>query len=213
MSVQINVEITLLPDLIRALCTTEQISQCQAMTSKTIQILAPISPIEPVVVINIPQVISACNSLVIKLTDSSGAAGRPWSSLNFKVSVFSSNNIDNNIISSKVLEMFLNHNYTISPPTPVPSFLLMQETTYSIQVTLCNFLYVCGSATASIYVDKPTNVLPLVSISRANQQTTYRTSAFILNAYAYTQSCNGIISYSNLFYSWNVKEMSSSYLA
>eukprot|EP01032_Pedospumella_encystans_P028342 gene28342-32007_t len=130
--------VTLFADQVRARCVVNDSRACTAWATvplTRVAVRAPVNPTTPVVNFPLPSAVSACNSLVIDLTASSGTAGRPWDSLTFKV--LTSNG---ETVATMLLQKFLDANYTYSPPTVVPTDIMAPGFIYSIQATVCNFL-------------------------------------------------------------------------
>jgi hypothetical protein len=111
---------------------------------QNISVQAPVTPNLPVVLISAASVLGSCDDLVLDITSSAGSLGRKWRSVTFQV--FSS---DPNVT---VIENYLNANYTVYPPTPLPSSLLAAFSSYAVTVTVCNYLSSCGSASHQFVV-------------------------------------------------------------
>ena len=106
------------------------------------------------------------------------------------------------------MQTFLNRNYTLNPPTPIPASLLQGSVSYSITVTLCNFLGACDAKSVSVAVLPAQNLIPIVSILGASQRSVYRSATLTLSSNAYTQVCGGAPSYNNLDLAWTVSNPS-----
>jgi hypothetical protein len=102
---------------------------------------------------------------------------------------------------------FLSHNYTLSPPLPVPSAALAKGYTYSIKVVLCNFLHACGSATKAVLVADSASPVPVVTIAGSASRNVYRPDTLSVTADAYTQPCGGGKSSAGLQYVWTVTQL------
>jgi hypothetical protein len=203
----VGANVTLLANTVRARCTDAQRAsgQCAsylATASTAVIVAAPSAPTLPSVVISAPSSIGGCNSLTIDLAGSVGAAGRPWDSVYFAVSTMPASTE-----ATERLLPFLSRNYTLSPPLPIPSAVLAKGYTYSIKVTLCNFLKACGSATKVVSVAESIAPVPVVTIAGQSVRTVYRADPLSVVADAYTQSCNGGKSSMGLQYSWAATQL------
>jgi hypothetical protein len=206
-TVRVGGNVTLLENTVRARCTDTQraAGQCASnlpVAPATVIVIAPSAPITPFVVISAPSAIGGCNSLTLDLAGSVGAAGRAWDTVSFAVSTTpTSTNAAGGLLQ------FLTRNYTLSPPLPVPSAVLVRGYSYSIKITLCNFLKACGSATKVITVAETVAPVPVVTIAGQSVRTVYRTDALSVLADAYTQSCSGAKSSAGLQYSWVMTQL------
>jgi hypothetical protein len=202
--------ITLLPNVVTAKCTdyARAAGRCASYShtpSGTVLVSAPIAPTAPAVVISAPSAIGGCNSLTLDFTSSLGAARRPWEGVSFEVYT-----TPVSVSAANRLLQFLTRNYTVSPPSPVPSTVLVGGLTYSIKVTLCNFLKACGSATKVVSVAENTTTAPVVTIAGRATKVVYRTDILSVAAEAYTESCvdglSGGKSSTGLQYSWVIAQ-------
>jgi hypothetical protein len=204
---QVGGNVTLVSNTVRALCRSGD-SSCKGydpVSSALLTVVPPLSPTTPTVSVAAPSAISGCNALTLDLAGSTGAGGRSWSSMQFSVSVSPASES-----AATRLQQFLSRNYTLSPPTPVPSAVLAKGHTYAITATLCNFLQACGSATAVVSVSNSSEPLPLVAIAGGKLRSVYRTAPLSVLADAYTLNCDGSKSSANLQITWSalVQEIS-----
>jgi hypothetical protein len=203
----VGANVTLLANTVRARCTDAQRAsgQCAsylATASTAVIVAAPSAPTLPSVVISAPSSIGGCNSLTIDLAGSVGAAGRLWDSVYFAVSTMPASTE-----ATERLLQFLSRNYTLSPPLSVPSAVLAKGYTYSIKVTLCNFLKACGSSTKAVAVAESAAAVPVVTIAGQSVRTVYRTEPLSSVADAYVQSCNGGKTSLGVQYSWAATQL------
>ena len=101
-------------------------------------------PLYPIVVISSPTIMDACADLVIDVAESSGHAGRNWTS--FSISVTSGN------VDVRYLQYFLDQSFRIHSPAPISFRYFQAGGKYAFAVTLCNFLNCCGSARSNLLV-------------------------------------------------------------
>jgi hypothetical protein len=199
--------VTLVANTVRARCTeaNRAAGLCASYiptASTTVVVTAPSVPTTPSVVISAPSSIGGCNSLTFDLAGSVGAAGRSWDTVSFAVST-----TPVSTSAADQLLQFLSRNYTFSPPLPVPSTVLAKGYTYSIKVTLCNFLKACGSATKVVSVAESLAPVPVVTIAGQPVRTMYRADPLSVIADAYTQSCTGSKSSSGVQYTWAITQL------
>ena len=170
--------------------------------TSTTRILAPSIALVPVVSIASPQLLSICSSLTIDISGSSGSAGRSWTNATFGVISASSSSTSAVQCAANVAQFLNSRHYVLSPPTAIPSSLL-NAGSYSISVTLCNFLGGCGQS--SVVVVIVNKLIPLVVIQSVSFQTIKRSFALRLPSNAYLPTCNSsIVSRKSLQSSWSV---------
>jgi hypothetical protein len=206
-AIGVGANVTLLANTVRARCTDAQRAsgQCAsylATASTAVIVAAPSAPTLPSVVISAPSSIGSCNLLTVDLAGSVGAAGRPWDRVYFAVSTMPASTE-----ATERLLQFLSRNYTLSPPLSVPSAVLAKGYTYSIKVTLCNFLKACGSSTKSVAVAESAAAMPVVTIAGQFVRTVYRVEPLSTVANAYIQSCNGGKTSSGVQYFWAATQL------
>ncbi len=198
----VNSSISILGSKLKAKCYSDAntCSAWQFIPSDTVFVESPSVSSTPLVSIGAPSTINGCNSLSIDLSSSSGHGGRAWVSVAFSVESKGSN-VD-------ALESYLNANYSML--TEVPSSYFNGGSLYGITVTLCNFLGACGSSTHRLTVLNTNDLVPFVQIAGQSLVTVTHTDEYLdLVAYAYTESCSGVRSASNLDYSWVVTNYAS----
>jgi hypothetical protein len=199
--------VTLIANTVRARCSDAQraIVMCASyvpVALTTVYAAAPSAPTVPSVVVSAPSVIGGCNSLTLDLAGSVGAAGRPWDAVSFAVTT-----LPGSTSAADQVLRFLSRNYTLSPPLPVPSAVMLKGYIYSIKATLCNFLKACGSATKVVSVADSVAAVPVVTITGQSVRTVYRADSLSVVSEAYTQSCSGSKSSVGLQYSWAVTQL------
>jgi hypothetical protein len=192
---------------VRAQCTSLDLpADCAAwlpVAGVLLTVTAPATPAAPIVRLSAPATVGGCGSLALDLTNSVGAAGRPWSRPQWRVTV------GDNPAAAQQLQSYLAQNYTLSPPTAVPNSAFAKGLTYTVQASMCNFLGACGSAVVTVNVLSSQDALPAVIILGASQRAAYRTASLSLNGDAYTQDCSGAKAYRGLQYSWSVRVRSA----
>lgn len=199
-------EVTLKADFIRAFCGSGDTAVCGKWASigETVVILsAPDTLLLPTVLISSPTSLGACQSLTLDLTSSTGNAGRPWSSYAVSAQRAGVSGGDGSLNS------FLQTSYKLSPPTKIAADLLIKGATYLFTAKLCNFLNACGTTTQAVVVTTDESVTPVVTISGGNERTINTYSTLAIKAIAFTQSCTGAVSSSNLTYNWTASSTST----
>ena len=195
---------------VRAKCSSSTAQSCttwQTVASQSVIVAAPFEAVAPTVVFSAPSAIGECSSFVMDLSNSVGAAGRAWSRIEFTVTQARAGN------SVAAIERFLNHNYTLSPPMPLPARSLLEAgQQYNFIVKLCNFLGACGDSSHALSVVASSDgdgALPTVTILGSNRRDMTRSQPLILSCKAFIELCTGAISFSNLRYAWKIYEIGS----
>ncbi len=129
----------ILTELVKSNC-----SNWKYAPSHNVSIIGAFNPIAPRVIISTSTRLSACDSLVLDLTGSSGSGGRRWVERLFR--------IDSKAPNRTSLEYYLNTNYVFNPPLEVPSRFLDKGFVYTITVTLCNFFRICSQSSVDVVI-------------------------------------------------------------
>ena len=180
---------------VRAKCmsTARLCSFYDTVSITSVAILAPIKPIKPIISISAPSSIGLCDPYLLDLSSSIGGAGRPYSSIKFKIT---------STTNSTSAQKFYDEGYSLSPPTAVPHGTFPLGLNY-ILVVLCNFLGQCGQASVQLTVT--TSVSPVVVINGNAARTVETSSGLLLQADSYVSSCTGENDRrAGLLYSWAV---------
>lgn len=205
---RVSSAVQIYPLTVRAACTSStNVTRCKswaAVPSTQMLVAKPTAPLQPKVVLSVPSTIGGCSSLTVDLTSSTGAAGRPWASAQFKVLTTLGATP-----AALQLENYLAANFTLNPPTAIPYDTFQKGYTYSIQATLCNFLASCASSVKTVSVLASVSAVPVVSILGQSQRSIARNAQLVLSTNAYTQSCSGAVSSANLAYFWSVRRFLS----
>eukprot|EP00597_Dinobryon_sp_UTEXLB2267_P012543 CAMPEP_0170122720 /NCGR_PEP_ID=MMETSP0020_2-20130122/16918_1 /TAXON_ID=98059 /ORGANISM="Dinobryon sp., Strain UTEXLB2267" /LENGTH=2177 /DNA_ID=CAMNT_0010353853 /DNA_START=1571 /DNA_END=8104 /DNA_ORIENTATION=+ len=165
-------------------------------TRISVKIQASLNPIVPSVVVYSPTVIGACDNLTLDLTSSSGSGGRAWNSYSMKVLSSAGNNVTK-------LQKYLDRISTVSPPTPIPHFLITKGYSYTFLIRLCNFLTKCSEVSKSVLAIDST--IPTVSLPGDSVRATSRNSILSIGSIASVASCGvATSSASYLDYQWVV---------
>ena len=203
-TLNVGQNLTVIANKIRAFCASDALPENCVNYVKVgrspVEVRAPFSLVLPTVLISAPRTLDACSALTVDLTTSSGAAGRPWVTPSFVVVTASGATAE-----ARQLQNFFNRNYTLNPPTPVPSSLFAKNQVYTIQPRLCNFLGACNTAVAVVNVTTSTTSVPVVSLLGGRSRNTNRYSQLVVNSNAFIQSCANTISSAGLDYAWTVR--------
>ena len=165
-------------------------------TSGTVVVQGPITPIPPVIAVIVPSKIGPCSALMIDLSASTGNGGRPWTSVLWTVAALNGN--------STGIKNFLTNYFDLSSSfIIIPSSVLL-ETTYSIGVTITNFLgdYASSSAIVSVLSDPN---LPIVTILGSLTRTITASDFLSVQGSATVSTC-GLSN--SLNYTWAVTNSS-----
>eukprot|EP01031_Cornospumella_fuschlensis_P028622 gene28623-34552_t len=172
-----------------------------------VTIASPTVANDPAVVLSMPSSIGSCSSLLIDATASTGNGGRVWKS--FKVEVSGIDIYTGVAVNVSSLQSFLQSSlYNLFPqPDLIPAVLLSEGCLFTFQITLCNFLGACGSASRRLSV--VSTKVPLLTITGSSLLSVKRNAALTVTAVGAIPSCdgnNGSISTGqySLIYRWTV---------
>ena len=193
--------------MLRANCpTTATVEEClKWLTSSNVQcvVTQPDSPLSPEIAISVPSVVSPCTTFILDLTASTGSGGRPWAEVTVNVSsVFVSNR---SLISASRITDFYRDDYALSPPTPLTSDYMVENSSYAFTVRLCNYLQQCNSASVTVDVMK-LNVIPIVTVAGSPSRRMKRSQTLSISTDAYVSYCNSSSRYSDMILHWEVSE-------
>ena len=172
----------------------------QLTSALTVIVQRPSYPVIPSLLVSVPTQIGACNDLFIDLSASTGSGGRPWSSVAWTVLA--------EIGDTTELTAFLTNNFDHSSNfVTVPRSMLIQ-TTYSIGVTVTNFLGDSASSSSTVIVSSDPN-LPTASILGSLSRTIKASDSLTIPGSAMVSKCGS--SYS-LGYTWTLTNSSGALL-
>ena len=158
----------------------------------------PALPVAPIIVVIVPTQIGACNDLMIDLSSSTGSGGRPWSSVVWTVLAKNGD--------TTALTTFLNNNFDSSLNYVIVPRNLLIRTTYSVGVTLTNFLGDSSSSTSIVSVSSDPN-LPVAHILGSLSKVIKASDILDLQGSAVLSKC-GVVS--SVKYSWALTNSSGS---
>ena len=168
-----------------------------ALTSTlSVIVQRPAHPVAPLIIVLTPTQVGACNDLLIDLSASSGSGGRPWSSVVWSVLAQNGN--------TTALRNFLRDNFDSSLNYVIVPRHMLIRTTYSIGVTITNFLGDSASSASIVAVTDDSN-LPVVSILGSVARTIKASDVLTLRGSAISSSCG--FTYS-LKYTWTLTNSS-----
>jgi hypothetical protein len=194
--------------VLRAACSRSisNVSACAAYATlplSTLNVLPPASPAQPAVVLTVPTSLGGCAALIVDAAQSVGSAGRPWASSSFSVLT-----AEGATPAAQQLESLLAASFTPAKPTCTVLYTDFQKGyTYSIRLSLCNFLGACASALRSVSVVATDAAVPVVRIMGQSQLQMRRASELLVAVDAYTQSCEGITSYKDMTLTWTIAQV------
>jgi hypothetical protein len=180
--------------VIKAKCTSVADTNCQTWPSSPshqITVTAPATLITPIVTILIPSDVGACDDVVLDLSSSSGSGGRDWMSMVIRVSMFSTVTNSSSILQDYLSTLVASQSSLISflaTPITISHHLLSPDSVYTLEVTLCNFLFACGIKSKTFVVSSSSNV-PVVSLRAQNTITINRNTTLLISGGAYVSVC------------------------
>ena len=158
----------------------------------------PLNPVKPAGVINIPSTVNRCSFFSTDIVSSTGSGNRRWANVSF--AVHSSNVTLNSSVYA--LQTLLNTRFfDYSRPIEVPANLL-QVGQYSLFVTLCNFLSVCGFG--SISFDVRNVDVPVVSIAGSLTKYMKSQDSLVITASVALGTCSAAAKTEQFGYLWQV---------
>lgn len=198
--VVVGTNITLRSNVLKAACTSDDCSSWSYVSSTTVAVQAPAVVLVPTVSIISSSSLGRCDNMSVDLSGSAGSGGREWESISFSVVDVSGSQVT-------ALRDHLNAEAAISVTEPIiaTSSMLSGGETYSISVTMCNFLGGCG--TRSFQVRVLSSSSPTVIIGGAAVRYIKTDSTFRLQAEGRTTTClNNMVvtTSSNIIYTWTV---------
>jgi hypothetical protein len=198
--------LTLIGSILRAACSSSSSpsSQCGSWATAeaaSVIVSAGGSPITPSVSVSGPSILGLCNDMTLDMSASTGSGGRPWNHFAFTVVSLDP--------ASAVLSEYLNANYSMVIPSVLPFKYLSTSYSYSIVVSICNFLGSCGSSSIQFVVIA--NTVPTLAISGPSSQTIFRRNAYSIAAIGSVPACarsSTAATYTSS-YSWSISDSSS----
>lgn len=202
-------KLVLLPTTsLRAFCVNGNVSFCdtwRTVAGATVFVQDPLVLQPPIVVVSAPSDITACQSLTLDITGSTGGAGREWLLVEFTVARISSATGD-----WELSQFLKSREYGYSPPTPIPAYLLAKGVQYAFKVRLCNFLLACNTFTKVVRVSTDVSSAPVLATVGNAIRSIIRNQELVIQASAYTQTCTGLVEFTNLQYEWAVSLLATS---
>ena len=193
--------------ILRAKCPSmATLEEClKWMTSSSVQceISPPHSPLSPEVSISVPSVVSPCTGFILDLTSSTGSGGRPWTTITINVSSTSVSHYA--LLSVSRMAAFYREDYAMFPPTPLGEGYMMENTSYTFTVRLCNYLQQCNSASVTVEVLN-LSVIPVVTIAGSRSRRIKRSETLSISADAHVAYCNSSKRHSDMSFHWKVTE-------
>jgi hypothetical protein len=192
--------------VLKARCTSLTDPLCVSWpfsVSHNITISIDLDLLSPVAVnLNLPNVLGACDDLLLDLSSSLGSGGRDWKSITFMVSNAPLQRYLSNLVSS------YSFSWSLSLPISIPNNLFHRGASYSLTVELCNFLGVCGQTSRSFVISSSSEV-PIVSFRSSSLISTSRNRSLLISADAFVSLCGeGSMKTkltSSLRYEWSVR--------
>ena len=190
--------VTLKGGILTAACTASSSSDCTGYPTAARQSLiaaSPSNPVRPSVIMIAPSQLSACTNLSIDASSSSGDGGRSWSNISWSVSSAYPTR------SSSVSAMLgvLNGVSSLAAPIEISNSWLM-ESTYTITLSLTNFLGQSSSSTIVVEVTGFANT-PQVSILGSYAKVTTASSSLLIESIAKVSAC---ATTQQLDYAWGI---------
>eukprot|EP01033_Poteriospumella_lacustris_P006837 gene6837-4925_t len=188
---------TLMANKVRANCAVlTNPSDCvflQNNTAQSISITAALNPVAPSPVITVPSTVNPCGAFMIDPSQSSGSAGRTWTTIAWNVTSTSGSAA----VAATTLTTLLNTPQSSSSSSSSTS---LSAPTYLVSLTLTNYLGQTRTTTARFFYGGAVNT-PSVTILGANTYTIYPKNTLTLTTNATLSSC--IAGTSQLNFTWS----------
>ena len=197
--VELGDVIVLLPDILRAECTSAEVEFClqySASGQHNTTVSAPLHPITPALLLSAPTVISACSGFILDLTGSTGDGGRSWTTVSIVVESAHSS-------TRGMLNNYYSEVYKVLPPSPVARNHFRAGVNYTFHVQLCNFLQQC-STTHIHHVQVMEGEVPNVSFFGMKYRHIYRYNQLSLRSNAFSTFCGTPVTTKDLEYTWDI---------
>ena len=152
--------LTMLGGRLRATCLVPGLPRCQlnfATNATTVTVSSPSTPLVPSIVLIMPTQVGGCADLKLDLSATIGSGGRPWANVAWQVTTSLLS------VSGTPIEQYLKNNFDNSSWTVTIPRAQLSSITYSISVTLTNFLGGSASVLKSVIMnpdrDQPTAII------------------------------------------------------
>ena len=203
--------VTLLAGKVTNPCApTQDCTRLQYAARQTVQISPPLAPVAPLVVLSVPNKISACDVIKLDPSGSVGNAGRPWTSAVWEVVAYSVKrndsfgqpvDVEGNIMT-EITKAYLDGDLTNI--AIIPNNLLAVGGKYSFKLEVTNFLGQSGVSTAVVTVGSST-AIPTVNLAGVTNALSYRWQEANFFASAALPACAGSAALkTSLEYSWKL---------
>eukprot|EP01038_Epipyxis_sp_PR26KG_P011875 gene11875-15893_t len=171
-------------------CLSYPLNDVQSVTTK-----APLTPIAPVPVLVLASYVGPCNNVSFDASLSTGSGSRSWVSVNWKVVGGTTYHVIQSYLNGLGADNQLG-------PSSIPQSLI-EETTYTISLTLKNFLGEIGSTSSTLKVTSDINV-PQLTISGSLSRTVTSRSLVQINTISTYSRCSA--NDGRVTYQWTVKK-------
>jgi hypothetical protein len=199
--VTVGSNVTLQRNKIKAVCSSGL--TCGFANASSVIVVAPTSAIVPTVQIVTATKIGGCDNIVIDPTASTGYGGRKWQSVTWSVSGVGTKIYSRNL---STIAAYLTGNYTSTSSLVTVHNSLLAYGTYTIGLTLTNFLGKSGFGQVSITVSD-SQVIPRLSIVGSGSINMYRYQTLSVFANASFPAC--LKESVSLAYTWSLFQSSS----
>ena len=164
----LGTSLNLKANTVKAACVSGQ--NCAAYVSSNAQstkITAPVNPLKPLFSISSARAISSCDDMYLDVTSAQGSGGRPWVRVLWNITGKPANALNQKKLTGRfqTLNSFLNKQYTqVDKVVQVPNKYLNASVTYTVSLTLVNFLQQPSTASVVISVDSSSGAPPFPQV-------------------------------------------------
>ena len=196
LNLKVGDRVYLLSNILRRECIESDCSMWPTSALQYQNITAPVNPIEPILLISAPTLISGCSGFVLDLTASEGHGGRPWE----LVSVVAASE---HVSTRGLINNYFSEVYRVYPPSPVAPNHFSPGYNYTFSIQLCNFLKKC-SPVATHMLRVIHDEVPNVSILGLRIRNIFRRNELWLRSNAFSTFCGSRSSSKGLEYTWSI---------
>eukprot|EP01038_Epipyxis_sp_PR26KG_P005612 gene5612-7752_t len=190
---EVGQNVTVFGNIVKAYCDSgSDCSNYNYTEEQSVLTLAPTSPISPAPVLVLATLVGPCDNVSIDASLSTGSGGRFWSSVTWTVSGGSSSLIETHLTSYGVS--------ISSGALNIPKQYL-EETSYTISLSLTNFLGENGVSSASFKVGSNPNI-PILKISGSSSISMKANAKLQIYTSASFSSCANTSS--SISYGWGI---------
>jgi len=158
----------------------------QYNVKSTVLSLPPANAVKPNIILSAPELLSACDGLVVDATGTTGSGGRAWTRFLWGAEI--SYDRGATYYNASDISSYLNEAGAIGTPVHVPRDLFNSSAVYSISLFVRNFLGRQATKAVKIQVSSAVDI-PYVALLSPTSLTIYAADELTLTAVGQLPSC------------------------